>query len=162
MTVMDEPQTTHPPTTPVRRRDDGGRSRVTAGIRLLLAVWLMWSAALTLNDPPGAAASRGAPVDIVLPLAGLYFALGIFLLSGFMSRITGLVLAGLAVWEMAQLGVDLPRIATTAIGVYLLLRGGGAWAMDVYVSKLQDRVRERVARERAAAELAARAPSEER
>jgi hypothetical protein len=27
--------------------------------------------------------------------------------------------------------------------VHLMLRGGGAWAMDIYVQKMQDRVRGR-------------------
>jgi hypothetical protein len=30
-----------------------------------------------------------------------------------------------------------------AVGVYLALRGGGAWAMDIYVQKMQDRAREK-------------------
>ena len=27
------------------------------------------------------------------------------------------------------------------VGAYLALRGGGAWAMDIYVQKMQDRAR---------------------
>jgi hypothetical protein len=33
-----------------------------------------------------------------------------------------------------------PAIEVIA-GAYLALRGGGAWAMDIYVQKMQDRVR---------------------
>ena len=30
------------------------------------------------------------------------------------------------------------------IGIHLMLSGGGAWAMDIYVQKMQDRVRQKV------------------
>ena len=30
-----------------------------------------------------------------------------------------------------------------ALGVYFGLRGGGAWAMDIYVQKMQDRARQK-------------------
>jgi hypothetical protein len=29
------------------------------------------------------------------------------------------------------------------IGVHLMLRGGGAWATDIYVQKMQDRARKK-------------------
>jgi hypothetical protein len=31
------------------------------------------------------------------------------------------------------------------LGLYLMLRGGGAWAMDIYVQKMQDRARRKAA-----------------
>jgi hypothetical protein len=30
------------------------------------------------------------------------------------------------------------------VGVHFMLRGGGAWAMDIYVQKMQDRARRRL------------------
>ncbi|MCA1648376.1 MAG: hypothetical protein LC797_23925, partial [Chloroflexi bacterium] len=70
-------------------------SRATGAARLALAVWLMFSAVQTLADPQRAVADRGLPLGVLLPLAGVYFALGAFLLTGFMSRVVGLILVGL-------------------------------------------------------------------
>lgn len=109
----------------------------------------MGTAAFTLADPPGAAAARGGPVEHLLPLAGVYFSLGIFLLTGFMSRFAGLLLAGAALWELTLLGLSAHAVLYALMGIYFTLRGGGTWAMDVYVEKIQSRVRDREARERA-------------
>jgi hypothetical protein len=79
----------------------------------------------------------------VLPLAGLYFAVGAFLLTGFMSRVAGLVLVGLGVWQLTSFGFGVLPLVLVVVGVYLALRGGGAWAMDIYVQKMQDRAREK-------------------
>jgi hypothetical protein len=130
----------------VGRRDDGGRSRLTAAVRLGTAAWLMGSAVNVLGDPPRVAAERGASIGVLLPLAGFQFALGVFLLSGFMSRVAGLALVGVAVWELLSLGPAAGPLVLVAVGLYLVLRGGGAWAMDVYVQAMQDRVRRREAR----------------
>jgi len=116
-------------------------SRATGAIRLPLAVWLIVSAVRTLADPHRAVEDQGLPMGVVLPLAGLYFALGAFLLTGFMSRVAGLVLVGLGVWQMASLGVGVWPVMLAVLGVYFALRGGGAWAMDIYVQKMQDRAR---------------------
>ncbi len=118
-------------------------NRATGAIRLLLALWLMFSAVRTLADPHQAVADQGLPMGIVLPLAGMYFAVGIFLLTGFMSRVMGLVLVGLGVWQLASFGRAVLPTVLLAVGVYLALRGGGAWAMDIYVQKMQDRARKR-------------------
>ncbi len=128
----------------LRRRDDGGRSRATAAVRLAVAVWLMWGAVVVLASPEAItaiAAARGAPPETVLRLAGLHFTLGMFLLSGFMSRVAGLVLAASAVWQLALIAGGVGELLQGAIGLYLMLRGGGTWAMDVYVQKMQDRIR---------------------
>ena len=128
------------------RRDDGGRSRLTAAVRLATAAWLVGGAVNTLGDPRRVAAERGAPIELLLPLAGLQFALGVFLLSGFMSRLAGLALAGLSIWELLSVGPPSGPLVLVAVGLYLALRGGGAWAMDAYVQAMQDRVRQREAR----------------
>ena len=118
-------------------------SRITGAIRLLLAVLLMGTAVRTLADPQRAVIEQGMPMSTLLPLAGLSFAFGAFLLSGFMTRIIGLLLVGLGVWQIASFGFSpLPAIEAVA-GIYLALRGGGAWAMDIYVQKMQERVRRR-------------------
>ena len=93
-------------------------------------------------DPLGATTRTGVALSALLPIAGLSFTLGVFLLTGFMSRVCGLVLIGLAVWQ-ATLGMWPPAVIEVPIGLYLMLRGGGAWAMDIYVQKMQDRVRRR-------------------
>ena len=118
-------------------------SRITGGIRLVLAVWLIASAVLALADPQRAASDRQLPMGVLLPLAGLSFTLGVFLLTGFMSRVCGLVLVCLAMWEALNLGVNVEAVVLGAVGLYLMLRGGGAWAMDIYVQKMQDRARQK-------------------
>lgn len=130
----------------------GGRSRVTALIRLAAAGWLIWRAISILAevDPSALAARHGVPADRLLPFAGLSFALGCFLLSGFMSRVAGGLLVGLSAWEATTIGAGLAPVALGLVGAYLLLRGGGAWGMDVYVQKMQDRVRRREAMQRLA------------
>ncbi|GAC1316549.1 MAG: hypothetical protein NVSMB2_09520 [Chloroflexota bacterium] len=126
-----------------RRR--GGHSRLTGTIRLLVALWLIASAVRTLADPQGASDQMHAPVGALLPLAGLSFAVGVFLFTGFMSRVIGLVLVGMGLWEALNLGQGLASIALVLVGLYLMLRGGGAWAMDIYVQKMQDRARRKAA-----------------
>jgi hypothetical protein len=118
-------------------------SRVTGAVRLLLAVWLMANAVRTLSDPQRAVAEQGVGLEALLPLAGLSFALGVFLLTGFMTRVIGLLLVGLGVWQAASFGFSLGAVLEAVVGAYLALRGGGAWAMDIYVQKMQDRVRRR-------------------
>jgi hypothetical protein len=113
----------------------GGRSRVTGVLRLLVALWLVASAVRVLADPQQAVADSNQSLSVLLPQAGLSFAVGAFLLTGFMSRVMGLVLVAMGVWEWS--------LVLCVVGVYLALRGGGAWAMDIYVQKMQDRVRMR-------------------
>lgn len=112
-------------------------------MRIVVALWLIGSAVWTLADPFRAVAFEGMPLGVLLPLAGISFTVGAFLLTGFMSRVCGLVLVGLAVWQGASYGLAIAPGALGLAGVYLALRGGGAWAMDIYVQKMQDRVRQK-------------------
>jgi uncharacterized membrane protein YphA (DoxX/SURF4 family) len=129
------------------RGSDGARqrshSRVTGTVRLLLAVWLIAAAVRTLADPEQALVEQHAPLGVLLPLAGLSFTIGVFLLTGFMSRVCGLILVCLGVWQSLTYGVAVLPAVSALVGLYLMLRGGGAWAMDIYVQKMQDRVRRR-------------------
>jgi hypothetical protein len=104
-------------------------------------LWLTVSAVVTLSDPQRAAAEQAIPMSTLLPLAGLYFTLGVFLLTGFMSRVIGLSLVAIGVWEAVSLGIGVAPTVLASAGAYLALRGGGAWAMDIYVQKMQDRAR---------------------
>ena len=112
---------------------------------MLLAVWLMFLGVRTLADPQQAVADQGQPLGMLLPLAGISFTLGVFLLTGFMSRVGGLILVCLGGWEWLNLGAGVMPAALACIGVYLMLRGGGAWAMDIYVQKVQERARRKAA-----------------
>ena len=118
-------------------------SRVTGVLRLVLALWLMGSAVRALAEPWQAVAEQGMPMAAVLPFAGLSFTVGAFLLTGFMSRVAGLLLVGMGVWQLASFGVSVPPAVLVVAGAYLSLRGGGAWAMDIYVQKMQDHLRRR-------------------
>jgi hypothetical protein len=79
----------------------------------------------------------------LLPFAGLSFTLGVFLVTGFMSRVCGLLVACLGAWQLASFGLSVVPVVEALVGVHLMLRGGGAWAMDIYVQKMQDRVRKK-------------------
>jgi uncharacterized membrane protein YphA (DoxX/SURF4 family) len=121
-------------------------SRATGVVRLLAGAWLIATAVRTLAaDPQQAVSEQGEPLGVLLPLAGLSFTLGVFLLTGFMSRVAGLILVCLGVWEWLTLGAGVIPLALALIGLYLMLRGGGAWAMDIYVQKVQDRARRKAA-----------------
>ena len=55
---------------------DGGRSRVTATLRLLTALWLIGYGLWVFGDPGRASsAAGGVSLGVLLPLAGLSFAL---------------------------------------------------------------------------------------
>jgi hypothetical protein len=99
----------------------------------------------TLAYPQQAVADQGQPLGVLLGLAGVSFALGVFLLTGFMSRVAGLILVCLGLWEWLKLGAGVVPVVLALIGLYLMLRGGGAWAMDIYVQKVQDRARRKAA-----------------
>ena len=115
-------------------------------MRLALAVWLMVSAVRTLAmDPQQAVVEQSLPLGVVLPLAALNFTLGVFLLTGFMSRVCGLALVAVGVWQATSFGVAVWPAVLALLGLYLMLRGGGAWAMDIYVQKMQDRARRKAA-----------------
>jgi hypothetical protein len=122
-------------------RADGGRSRVTATLRLGVAVWLMATAVRTLADPEPTALEHPTLFGALLRVAAVSFTLGAFLLTGFLSRVCGMLLVALGAWQIVYLGVGIAPVVVAAIGVYLMLRGGGAWAMDIYVQKMQDRIR---------------------
>jgi uncharacterized membrane protein YphA (DoxX/SURF4 family) len=121
----------------------GRRSRVTGALRLLTAVWLTVSGFRALAAPGQAVVDQGLPMAVLLPVAAISFTLGVFLLTGFMSRVCGLVLACMQGWIMASFGVSLVPVLLALIGIHLMLSGGGAWAMDIYVQKMQDRVRQK-------------------
>jgi uncharacterized membrane protein YphA (DoxX/SURF4 family) len=112
-------------------------------VRLLVSIWLMVSAVRTLADPQQALSEQGQPLSILLPLAALSFTLGVFLLTGFMSRVAGLILVCIGAWQATSSGVGVMQVVWTVVGLYLMLRGGGAWAMDIYVQKMQDRARQK-------------------
>ena len=122
-------------------RADGGRSRVTATLRLGVAVWLMATAVRTLADPEPTALEHPTLFGALLRVAAVSFTLGAFLLTGFLSRVCGMLLVALGAWQIVYLGFGVAPVVVAAIGVYLMLRGGGAWAMDIYVQKMQDRIR---------------------
>ncbi|MBV9600793.1 MAG: hypothetical protein JOZ87_28605 [Chloroflexi bacterium] len=119
------------------------RSRVTGALRLITALWLIGVAVRSLAAPFQAVAEQGMPMSAVLPIAAINFTLGVFLLTGFMSRICGLLLACLQGWLMASYGIGVLPILLALLGIHFMLSGGGAWAMDIYVQKMQDRVREK-------------------
>jgi hypothetical protein len=106
-------------------------------------VWLVAVAVRALAAPAQAVAEQGMPMGVLLPVAAISFTLGVFLLTGFMSRVCGLVLACLQGWLMASYGFSVVPLVLALIGIHLMLSGGGAWAMDIYVQKMQDRVRQR-------------------
>ena len=120
-----------------------GHSRITGGIRLVVAVWLIVSGFHALADPWQAVAEQGVPMGVLLPVAALSFTLGAFLLTGFMTRVCGLILACLGAWQLASFGPGVVPALEALVGVHLMLRGGGAWAMDIYVQKMQDRARKK-------------------
>jgi uncharacterized membrane protein YphA (DoxX/SURF4 family) len=121
----------------------GRRSRVSGTLRLLTAVWLIVSGIRALAAPGQAVVDQGLPMAVLLPVAAISFTLGVFLLTGFMSRVCGLLLACLQGWLMASFGLSVVPVLLALIGIHLMLSGGGAWAMDIYVQKMQDRVRQK-------------------
>jgi hypothetical protein len=122
---------------------DAGRSRVTGGLRLLVAVWLIATAVPTLADPQRVALEQPDLFGALLRVAGLSFTLGCFLLTGFMSRVAGLLVALLGGWEVVNLGFSPVTVVLMVLGVHFMLSGSGAWAMDIYVQKMQDRARQK-------------------
>jgi hypothetical protein len=116
---------------------------VTGALRLITAVWLIGVAIHSLASPFQAVAEQGMPMSAVLPVAAINFTLGVFLLTGFMSRVCGLLLACLQGWLMASFGIGVLPILLALLGIHFMLSNGGAWSMDIYVQKMQDRVRER-------------------
>jgi uncharacterized membrane protein YphA (DoxX/SURF4 family) len=126
----------------------GGRSRVTGTLRLLVAVWLVATSVRALAAPTQAVTEQGLPMAVLLPVSAISFTLGVFLLTGFMSRVCGLVLACLEGWLVASFGFGVVPIVLALVGIHMMLSGGGAWAMDIYVQKMQDRVRQKALTER--------------
>jgi uncharacterized membrane protein YphA (DoxX/SURF4 family) len=120
-------------------------SRATGAVRLLVALWLIFSGVRTLADPRQAVADQGQPLGVLLPLAGVSFTRGVFLLTGFKSRVAGLILVCLGGWEWVNLGAGVVPAVLALVGLHFVLRGGGAWAMDIYVQKVQDRARRKAA-----------------
>ena len=119
------------------------RSRVTGALRLIASLWLIGVAVHSLASPFEAVAEQGMPMSAVLPVAAINFTLGVFLLTGFMSRICGLLLACLEGWTVASFGFSVIPVVLALLGIHFMLSGGGAWAMDIYVQKMQDKVRQR-------------------
>jgi hypothetical protein len=121
----------------------GKRSRVTGTLRLIVALWLIVTSFRALAAPGQAVVDEGMPMGVLLPVSAISFTLGVFLLTGFMSRICGLLLACLGAWQVASFGLSVPPIVGALIGIHMMLSGGGAWAMDIYVQKMQDRARQK-------------------
>jgi uncharacterized membrane protein YphA (DoxX/SURF4 family) len=126
----------------------GGRSRLTGALRLMTAVFLVANAVRALAAPTQAVAEQGLPMAVLLPVSAISFTLGVFLLTGFMSRVCGLLLACLEGWLVASFGLGVVPIVLALVGIHFMLSGGGAWAMDIYVQKMQDRVRQKALTER--------------
>lgn len=103
----------------------------------------MVNAVRALAAPQQAVSDQGLPMAVLLPVAAISFTLGVFLLTGFMSRVCGLILACLQGWLIASFGLSVVPVVLALIGIHLMLSGGGAWAMDIYVQKMQDRVRQK-------------------
>jgi len=135
------------------RKSPYARSRITGALRLITALWLIGIAVRSLAAPFQAVAEQGMPMSAVLPIAAIEFTLGVFLLTGFMSRICGLLLACLQGWMMANFGIGVLPILLALVGIHFMLSGGGAWAMDIYVQKMQDKVREKEVRNQNSAEF---------
>jgi hypothetical protein len=129
------------------------RSKLTGALRLITALWLMGVALRSLAAPFQAVAEQGMPMSAVLPVAAINFTLGVFLLTGFMSRVCGLLLACLQGWLMASFGIGVLPMLLALVGIHFMLSGGGAWAMDIYVQKMQDRVREKEVRNQKSADF---------
>jgi hypothetical protein len=55
--------------------------------------------------------------------------------------VVGLILICLGVWEVIAVRTLVVPAVYSVDPLYLMLRGGGAWAMDIYVQRMQDRVR---------------------
>jgi hypothetical protein len=106
-------------------------------------MWLIVTSFRALAAPGQAVVDEGMPMAVLLPVAAISFTLGVFLLTGFMSRVCGLLLACLGAWQVASLGLSVVPVVGALIGIHLMLSGGGAWAMDIYVQKMQDRAREK-------------------
>jgi hypothetical protein len=119
------------------------RSRITGALRLVASVWLIGVALHSLASPFQAVVEQGMPMSALLPVAAINFTLGVFLLTGFMSRICGLLLACLEGWTVASFGFGVMPVVLALLGIHFMLSGGGAWAMDIYVQKMQDKVRQR-------------------
>ena len=120
-------------------------SRATGAVRLGVALWLVVSSIVTFADPQRAVIDQAVPMGTLLPLAGLSFTLGIFLLTGFMSRVCGLLLVCVGLWQVVTFGFTIAPTLLAMVGLYFMLRGGGAWAMDIYVQKMQDKARRKAA-----------------
>ena len=114
-------------------------------MRLGVALWLVVSSIVVFADPQRAVSDQAMPMGTLLPLAGLSFTLGIFLLTGFMSRVCGLLLVCLGLWQVVTFGFTILPTLLAMVGLYFMLRGGGAWAMDIYVQKMQDKARRKAA-----------------
>jgi hypothetical protein len=126
---------------------------VTGALRLVTALWLIGVAVHSLASPFQAVAEQGMPMSAVLPVAAINFTLGVFLLTGFMSRVCGLLLACLQGWLMASFGISVLPIVLALLGIHFMLSNGGAWAMDIYVQKMQDKVRQKEVRNQNSADF---------
>src|SRR3981081_149333 len=98
-------------------KDDVNRthSRATGAVRLLLAAWLIFTPGPIQAAPRRAAPDRGQPLGVLLPLAGLSFTLGVFLLTGFMSRVAGLILVCIGAWQATSSGLGPVQIVWVVV-----------------------------------------------
>ena len=97
------------------------------------------------------------PMALALWIAGLQFAVGIFLFGGLLTRVMALLTALLALFALLTLNSlglapNLAHGALLAGALVILVKGGGAYTMDAMLGGMQRRSIEREAEREAARE----------
>lgn len=129
---------------------DARDSKITTLVRVVLGVGLVYAGWDHFGDPPHVARTLGVPLDLALWLALAEFSVGLCLVVGVLSRLSGLIVLLGALWLTIAAGPGVWTPFALVAGLYLTLRGGGAYSMDRYIGHMQRRVSEReLAREAA-------------
>lgn len=123
--------------------NDGRNSKVTALVRALLGAALLYRGWEHFGDPLGLARSLGLGLEVALWLSLGEFSLGLCLVFGVLSRLGGLLTLLGAVWLGLAAGASSFLALAALGGLYLTLRGGGAYSTDRYIGHMQRRVSER-------------------
>jgi uncharacterized membrane protein YphA (DoxX/SURF4 family) len=102
------------------------------------------------------------PMALALWIAGLQFAVGIFLFGGLLTRVMALLTAAVALFALLTLNSlgFVPNLAHGALfagALVILFKGGGAYTMDAMLGGMQRRSIEREAEREAERRAAARA-----